>query len=487
MTKKLIVLFATLGLITGSISCTSTSSDSDTMSEVDDMTSLDAGEGGDDLLMGTESSEADLGITDDSGSSDALLTGESTDSLGGDESLVADDSGLETVTEVLPGDSSDSMASMDTSANAESATTLGEVPAPTEPETDWNAMSAGNEVALSETTTTTEYSTDASATSDSSASSDSSESMTSDVPKIGLQKMAAMPWKQGKTNYNTLYFAKPGNTLAGISQIIYGSDRTAELLKGNPTYQTREVRPGDKVYYQSPNRPTDDSKVITYYEDIGLVPEMYVAQGDEKLRDIASSTLGYKDGWKELWSTNDIESKSTVSAGTQLRFWKGSPAETNLAQNSMPSMPATSQPNESMQAEAAPAMPAETVPSLPEPDMNNQDPMAMAAADAASQADMDAQLGMNNSEMPGQASMDMPPPPPPPMEMAPPPPPPPMAAQAPPAMEESFEEEVPAMDSEMMMALGVIGAAAALLAGLMVIRKKKQREMEQALNETQVG
>lgn len=473
MTKQLIVLIATLGLITSSISCTSTSSDSDISTESEDIASLDAGsEGGDDLLMGSEASEDELGSGD---GSDSPIT-DTSDSGSSEDSVASNDEALETVTEVLPGEAEESLPTMDSAANSESAATLGEVPAPVEDaQTNWDSKSSENEVALSETTTTTEYSTG------------SNEQPQSDVsaPKVGLQKMAATPWKQGKTNYNTLYFVKPGDSLSSISQMIYGSDRTNELLKGNPTYKTREVRPGDKVYYQSPNRPTDDSKIITYYEDVGLQPEIYVAQSDEKLRDVASNILGYKDGWKELWSINDIESKTQISAGTQLRFWKGSSAATNLAQNSMPSQPAASQPSETASAPATPP-PQEVPPAIPE-ETNMPDPMAMAGSESPSPSDLDSQLGMSNTEMPAQGSMDMPPPPPPPIEMAPPPPPPPVAAQAPPAVEETFEEEAPAMDSEMMMALGVIGAAAALLAGLMVIRKKKQREMEQALNETQVG
>ena len=60
--------------------------------------------------------------------------------------------------------------------------------------------------------------------------SSSSESSFSEPkkPSAPLQKVATAPWQVGKTWYNTVYFARPGDTLSSISQMIYGSNKVAE-------------------------------------------------------------------------------------------------------------------------------------------------------------------------------------------------------------------------------------------------------------------
>ena len=48
-----------------------------------------------------------------------------------------------------------------------------------------------------------------------------------DKPKVSvpLQKMATAPWQVGKTWFNTVYFARPGDSLSSISTKIYGDER----------------------------------------------------------------------------------------------------------------------------------------------------------------------------------------------------------------------------------------------------------------------
>lgn len=274
-----------------------------------------------------------------------------------------------------------------------------------------------------------------------------------------LQKIAASPWKVGKTWYNTVYFARPGDSLSSISQMIYGSDKTKELIKGNPTYNARDIRPGDKVYYNSPHRSDDASRLLTYYEDNGIAPEVYIAKPGENIRKVAKELLGYDGAWKEVWASNTVESKGSIDEATELRYWKGG------AVAAAPPAPPTAPAAVVAQEPVMPPPPvAEEIPAPPMPEQQ-------------------------------QAAMDMPPPPPemPEPEQMAPPPPPPVEAMNPPVPQEQapmVEEGTDvATDQDTTMALAVVGLAAAGLAVLIVMRKKrKQRDLDQqAMDNTHVG
>ncbi|MFZ4405445.1 MAG: hypothetical protein ACOYOK_15210 [Pseudobdellovibrionaceae bacterium] len=293
--------------------------------------------------------------------------------------------------------------------------------------------------------------------------------------KASLQKVAATPWKSGKVWVNAVYFAKPSESLESISKEIYGNtDKVTELGKINPRYVSGKLRAGDKVYYNSPKRPDDSQSVLTYYEDKGIAPEIYVAKSGDNLKKVSKELLGYDGAWKEVWSSNQVESKSELSDGTEIRYWKVAASEVSVPSTSEAEVSNPQQPV----AEAPPAMDA----SLPPP------PMAA-------------------NELP---------PPPPAMEELPPPamdaslPPPPVAANElpppPPAMEEphndqkskaasgmteeataSTGEESPLDDTTTTALAGVVLLAAG--AGLIVVvrKRRKQKEFEQAIQDTQVG
>lgn len=298
---------------------------------------------------------------------------------------------------------------------------------------------------------------------------------------IPLQKVASEPWKVGKSWFNTVYFARPGDTLSDISEKIYGADRTSELKRGNPTYASREVRPGDKVYYNSPNRPDDNSKVLTYFEDNGMTPEVYVAQSGDNIRTLSKDLLGYDGAWKEIWSSNTVDSKGALDAGTELRYWRN--AGTAVAQNE--------------QQQQVPAedhsQHQEVVGSIPPP------PPQDAYQDQYNQAEDYSQQAQGEIPPPPMPEMDhgadMVPPPPPPSDyaydnnMAPPPPPPVESINPPPPPQHLAEDTTGGVDNDSTMVLGIVGIAAAGLAALVVIRKKRrQRELEQqAMDNTHVG
>ncbi|AHI04563.1 hypothetical protein BDW_00265 [Bdellovibrio bacteriovorus W] len=303
------------------------------------------------------------------------------------------------------------------------------------------------------------------------------------APKVNipLQKVAAEPWKVGKSWFNTVYFARPGDTLAGISEKIYGSDRTSELKRGNPTYASREVRPGDKVYYNSPNRPDDNAKVLTYFEDNGMTPEVYVAQSGDNIRTLSKDLLGYDGAWKEVWSSNTVDSKGALQAGTELRYWR-SAGGAAMAQNNQQQAPTEDY-----------SQRQEVVGSIPPPPAQDayQDQYMNQGEDYSQQAQGD----IPPPPMPEMDHGDMAPPPPPPSDyaydnnMAPPPPPPVESINPPAPPQQHLAEDTTGVDNDSTMVLGIVGIAAAGLAALVVIRKKRrQRELEQqAMDNTHVG
>jgi hypothetical protein len=328
-----------------------------------------------------------------------------------------------------------------------------------------------------------------------SAPSASSMDTSSEAPKkvsAPLQKVAAAPWKSGKIWINAIYFARPNDTLEGISQMIYGADKMDMLKKANPTYNSRDVKPGDKVYYNSPQRPEDSTKVATYYEDNGMQPEIYTAKAGDNIRKVSKDLVGYPNGWKEVWASNEVDSKGEIPEGTQLKYWKGgaaAAASVAAVGNTPSSAPAAhnemAQPNGAGEVAAnAPPPVQEMAPPPPPAQAQNSMPPPPAGNELPPPPPPPPDMAQNEAALP--------PPPPPPQEMAPPPPPPPPAAVA---KEHHRGDTVAAegsaplgMDSDTTMALAAVGLAAAGLAVLIVVRKKRrQKEMDHVMNDTQVG
>lgn len=454
MMKKFVVLLASLGLVLQLTSCTSNSSQSD--SEVaSDMESADL-----EKLEGDEALEVagDDSLVSDQLPEDAL--GETTPSTDVAETTTE----TTTTTTVAENSPSDQVA---TTEQTDVATTTETMPA--DPFADQSAADVPPPPPVESSTTIADSSTSTDTTSMVESTTSTQTSSTtyvdeSEAPKKSsapLQKVASTPWKVGKTWFNTVYFARPGDSLSSISQMIYGADKTKELKKGNPTFASRDVRPGDKVYYNSPHRSDDASRVLTYYEDNGMAPQIYVAKAGDNIRKVSKEILGYDNAWKEVWSSNSVDSKGNIAEGTELRYW------TSGAVAAAPAV------NQEVAGSVPPPM--ETAPSFPPPGQDMNMPPQQAQGE------------IPPPPMPEQP-MDMPPPPPPQdfaqndQQMAPPPPPPPVEAINPPAppVAQVEEAEATGMDNDTTMALAVVGLAAAGLAALIVIRKKrKQKELEQ--------
>lgn len=287
-----------------------------------------------------------------------------------------------------------------------------------------------------------------------------SKPATSSIKKVS----ATMPY-QGKDGawINTVYIARPKEKLVDISTKIFGTDKTKELkqIAENKFLKSRAPKAGDKIYYTSPNRPDDSAKTMLYYEDMGMVPEIYVAKKGESLKKVSKELLGYDNAWREVWASNGVESKTSLKDGETLRYWKS--ADSAMAAGSGAGtatlVDATQAPQPTAQIEppaALPPPPTDANANLPPPPDPN----------AAATAGTDASAGL---------------PPPPPADLAPPPPPPPDTASAEEAKPKinldeaaAAEEATGELDSDTMMSMGALGVLVAMMA-FVIIRKKKQK------------
>jgi len=285
---------------------------------------------------------------------------------------------------------------------------------------------------------------------------------------------------------NTVYIARPKEKLKDISQTIFGSNKTKELKKINTFLKAREVRAGDKIFYVSPNRPSDSARMITYYEDTGMVPETYVAKKGDDLKKISKNLLGYDKAWKEVWATNAIETKSKLSEGDTFRYWKSAATITTppVAQNEMPQLI-----DNANQLPAAPS----TAPNDPAMDAAamNQPPTDSMAANNSAPSDLPPPPPADNMPPTDMAAnppqMDVPPAPP--ADI--PPPPQQEAAVASvdkqPASNSSMEETPVNADQDMYTMLGVGVLVCGVVAYVIVRRKKRKAAEEMAMGETGVG
>lgn len=273
-------------------------------------------------------------------------------------------------------------------------------------------------------------------------------------PPASLKKVETIPFKSGDQLMNAVYIARPGDNYKKISTMIYGSgDRAKELKKVN---NGKTVKPGEKIYYNSPQRPTDESKIATYYEDMGMLPEVYVSKEGDNIRTLSKDLLGFDGAWKEVWALNAVESKGKLPAGTELRYWKAA-------------------------APAAEAKPVEVAkndlpPPPPPPPMNDLPPPPPPMP-----------------EQPMAAKTELPPPPPPP-DLPPPPPPPEVAVNPPPpppppkkAAAKKDAALIAGLDQDTIMMLGGAGIVALGVVAMLIVRKRRQKEMQAAFGNTQVG
>ena len=287
---------------------------------------------------------------------------------------------------------------------------------------------------------------------------------------IPVKKIALTPFEKNTELVNAVYIARPNDSIDSVSQKIFGvQEKRSHLLKVNPNLN-KGIKPGDKVYYNSPQRPGDQSRLLTFYEDAGLSPEIYISKPNENIRTVSAQLLGHKDGWKEVWATNaDVVSKGDLPGGTKLRYWSANNvgAMKPLAAAEPPPVPT---PPPVPVAEEPPPLP-----STPEPIETN-----VADASIDQQSADSVEPPPIEEPPPVAAAIEEPPPPPPPeelqaeVELPPPPPPQPKRAAREMPVARKPKNALGLDDPDQMMALGA-GAILILasVALFIIIRKKK--------------
>ena len=186
---------------------------------------------------------------------------------------------------------------------------------------------------------------------------DNSTDTSAGSPKkwISYKKIKNQPYNVAGFLVNAVYIVREGESINSISQKVFGSEQGVNHLYAiNPHLKARTVKVGDKIYYQSPNRPQDVNQLLFYFEDRGISPQYHEIQAGENIRTIASQLLGDPNSWKEIWATNpDVDSKGELDRTITVKYWP---------------QDGTQQDREMPQPEPEPILEPEPEPSIPEPE-----------------------------------------------------------------------------------------------------------------------
>ena len=164
-----------------------------------------------------------------------------------------------------------------------------------------------------------------------------------------LNKILKYPYKKAGFLVNTIYIARSNDNLQSISQKIYQQDKTNELIAINSHLKNRNVIVGDKIYYNSPNRPNDNKKILLYYEDNNMPATYYTLSKGENIRKASYKLLGHSNSWKEIWATHpELQSKNKVQDDFTITYWKDDVSAPDLAPSEPePMIPSESEPSKS--------------------------------------------------------------------------------------------------------------------------------------------
>lgn len=277
-----------------------------------------------------------------------------------------------------------------------------------------------------------------------------------EAPKfIPVKKIKDVPFTKDGVLLNAVYIARPDDTVKSASEKIFGEDRSESLLSLNP-HLKRGFKPGDKMYYNSPQRPADNARLLTFYEDLGLPAGTYVSKPGDNIRKVSSTLLGFPEAWKEVWATNfSVDSKGELPENTELKYWANS--DVGGATTPSPTQPEPVSPAPTL-ADNNPPVP----PPLPEPALP-----PTGEAEIAPPPSAEAGAG-------AIGSVEPPPPPPPPM------------AEPPPAPPARVKADAPSSDPDQTMILGTI--AVVLIGGiaLFILNRKRRKSSLDFNTSTQI-
>lgn len=290
---------------------------------------------------------------------------------------------------------------------------------------------------------------------------------------IPVRKIASVPISKNGRLLNAVYIGRPGDTVEAISQKIFKGDHTSDIVADNP-WLSDGIKVGEKLYYNSPIRPQDNTAVMTYYEELSVPQQTYVSKEGDNIRAVSAGLLGYPDAWKEIWATNStVDSKDEIPSGTALRYWKDDagaamPAPVLAQESTAPGGDPSEMvdPSQATNSTVAGIPAPEDLPPLPDPSQGGQS----ISSNGPIENSADPSGGMPPSNASG---LGEPPPPPVPAD--------PLAGDPSQAVAKATEPvppPAPADDSTMML-LG--GAFAIGIMVLLAIRMKKAK-MKPAMN-----
>ncbi len=301
-------------------------------------------------------------------------------------------------------------------------------------------------------------------------------------PLTPLLKVKESAFSKNGVNLNRVYVARPGDNLKSVAKRLFGDDagksKQNDLKAWNPVLK-RGVKTGDKIYYPSTTNP-EDTRMLTYYEDHSIQPQVYTTKDGDNIRKLSKQFLGASDSWKEVWATNlGVDSKGDLPAGVELKYWPQEAADQALASTSKPAGGGGELVDPGMTPPMPPGMGNTTadVPPPPPPDMNVPPPTTVATNDVPPPPPVPGPASTPDSMGMGTTA-----PPPPDANVPPPPPPEPPKPIKPPV---KAQAEVASSDPDTMMAMGLGGIlimAAAVL--FVVLRKNRARKVD--LGQTQV-
>lgn len=281
------------------------------------------------------------------------------------------------------------------------------------------------------------------------------------VAAAPYEKIKAEPFEKNGVIMNRVYLTRKGDTAKSVSMKIYGTaDHAKDLKAWNSALKKATPTVGTKVYYNSPKDPQDNSRMMVFYEEMGVEPQKYMTQAGDDIRKVSAKLLGHKDSWKEIYATNaGLENKSgQVQEGIELRYW-----------------PSTSEVKQTMAQQMPTELPPATNGGLPQDPMVNTANLPPDDPTLAANQMPPPQAGAGTVQQPPAQMAQQPPPMPEPQMPVPPP----VAEPKPKKQPASPPQSMDASnDSENMImvagALAVIAAAAAFI----VIRRQRAKRID---------
>lgn len=134
--------------------------------------------------------------------------------------------------------------------------------------------------------------------------------------KSTLPKVPTSAIKKGSQALNRYYFFRNGDTADTLSQLFYGNTEHAnEIVKWNG--QASSWKAGKVIFYISADQP-DDTEMVSFYKEQGIVTEPYVVKKGDQLSSIAGERYGNPMSWKEIASYNGVGNPDQINPGDQL-------------------------------------------------------------------------------------------------------------------------------------------------------------------------